>query len=66
MRYKYELQIKETIYMSNILGNHSMPVPTYRWKGIALGNNKEELEKLIENKDKNEYRIEDRGVLDVK
>ena len=33
-QYRYRLQRKEPYSMPNILGNHSMPVHTYRWKEI--------------------------------
>ena len=48
------LERKETYYMPNILGNASQPVPTYRWKQIAVCEEKEPLEKFVVSKD---YRI---------
>lgn len=33
---RYRLQRKEPYTMPNILGNHSMPVHSYRWKYIAV------------------------------
>jgi predicted transcriptional regulator len=59
-RIRYELQRKETVYMPNILGNHSMSVPTFRWKGIALSNDRSVFEEAIKGQEKL-YRIEDRG-----
>lgn len=32
----YRLQRKEPYVLPNILGNHSMPVHTYRWRDIAI------------------------------
>ena len=55
----YFLERKEPYTMPNILGNHSMPVHTYRWKAIAACEEKEPLE--IEFKkidiDRAKYRI---------
>ena len=45
---RYRLQRKETYSMPNILGNHSMPVRTYRWKDIAVSGDLEELKKQIQ------------------
>lgn len=55
--YRYRLQRKEPYAMANILGNHSMPVHSYRWKDIAVSSNLEELKKHLPN-DPN-YRIID-------
>ena len=59
---RYRLQVKETIARPNILGNHSMPVYSYRWRDLYASDDKEALEKMMP-KDKN-YRIDDtrRGV----
>ena len=54
---RYRLQRKEPYVMPNILGNHSMPVHTYRWKDIAVSSDFEELKKHLPN-DSN-YRIID-------
>lgn len=43
--------------MPNILGNHSFPVKTYRWKDIAVSNDRCTLEKMMLNQ--TDYRIED-------
>ncbi len=54
---RYRLQRKEPYTLPNILGNHSMPVYTYRWVDIAMSEDKKNLEKIMllnEN-----YRIED-------
>lgn len=40
---RYRLQRKEQFVLPNILGNHSMPVYTYRWKDIAIGESLEAL-----------------------
>lgn len=44
-RLRYRLQIKEPYSMPNILGNHSMPVKTFRWRDLALSNDKEALKR---------------------
>lgn len=54
---RYRLQRKEPHIIPNILGNHSMPVHTCRWKDIAVSGNFEELKKHLPN-DPN-YRIID-------
>lgn len=54
---RYRLQRKESIALPNILGNHSFPVYTFRWKDIAASDDRAALEKLMPN-DK-DYRIED-------
>lgn len=54
---RYRLQHKETIARPNILGNHSMPVYTYRWKDIAASNDYEALREIMPNS--KDYRIED-------
>lgn len=55
---RYRLQRKEHVAMRNVLGNHSMPVHTYRWKDIAASDDRETLV-AITPKDNAEYRIED-------
>ena len=54
---RYRLQRKEPYTMPNILGNHSMPVHTYRWKDIAASSSFEELKKHLPNS--LDYRIID-------
>lgn len=54
---RFRLQRKETIASPNILGGHSMPVYSYRWKDIAASDSKEALEKIMPNDGK--HRIED-------
>lgn len=54
---RYRLQRKEAYAMPNILGNHSFPVHTYRWKDVAMSDNRDDLEKIMPNN--TEYRIED-------
>ena len=54
---RYRLQRKESYSMPNILGNHSMPVHTYRWKDIAVSGDFEELKKHLP--DSPDYRIID-------
>ena len=53
----YFLERKEPYAMPNILGNHSMPVHTYRWKAIAVCEEREPLEELLKSKDGKKYRI---------
>ena len=54
---RFRLQKKEAIARPNILGNHSFPVHTYRWRDIAMSESIDELLKIMpDNKD---YRIED-------
>lgn len=54
---RYRLQRKEPYAMPNILGNHSFPVHTYRWRDIAISDDLEALKKLMP--DNLKYRIED-------
>ena len=65
MFYKYRLQAKQPYTMPNVLGNHSMPVHTYRWVDIAVSNSKEALEEMIiklkEDNPKKAFRIEEFG-----
>ena len=53
----YFLEHKEPYAMPNILGNHSFPVHTYRWRAIAISNEKYELENLIPTDKRSEYRV---------
>lgn len=54
---RYRLQRKEQYVKPNVLGNHSMPVYTYRWKDIAASDDREALEEIMP--DHKHYRIED-------
>ena len=54
---RYRLQRKEPFTMPNILGNHSMPVKTYRWKDIAVSGDFEALKMHLPNSP--DYRIID-------
>lgn len=54
---RYRLQVKETVVRPNILGNHSFPVYTHRWKDIYASDSKAELEAILPKG--NKYRIED-------
>lgn len=56
-RKMYFLKRKEPYAMPNILGNHSMPVHTYRWKAIAMCEEKELLEKELSKIDNKTHRI---------
>lgn len=57
MNTRYRLQVKEPIARPNILGNHSFPVHTYRWKDIAASDDYNALLPYLVN-DGN-HRIED-------
>lgn len=50
----YFLERKERYTMPNILGNCSQPVSTWRWRQVAVCEEKEPLEKYCVS---NEYRI---------
>lgn len=54
---RYRLQRKEQYVKPNVLGNHSMPVYTYRWKDIAASDDRKALEEIMP--DHKDYRIED-------
>ena len=54
---RYRLQRRESVAMPNILGNHSMPVYTYRWKDIAVSDDKAALTDIMPQGDR--CRIED-------
>lgn len=58
--YRYRLQRKESIARPNILGNRSYPVHTYRWKDVAVSDDKQALEAMIPS-GSDKYRIEDAG-----
>lgn len=49
-RLRYRLQIKEPYTMPNILGNHSMPVKTFRWRDVAISNDREALERAAKRR----------------
>lgn len=51
---RYRSQKKVSVAMPNILGNHSMPVYTYRWKDIYASDNKAALEAILPKGDKYE------------
>lgn len=53
----YFLERKEPHTMPNILGNRSFPVATFRWKIIAKCEEKEPLEKIMEEMDAKTHRI---------
>jgi hypothetical protein len=53
----YFLEHKEPYAMPNILGNHSFPVHTYRWRTIAVSEEKYALENLIPTDKRSEYRV---------
>lgn len=57
MQSRYRLQRKETVALPNVLGNCSYPVYTYRWKDIAISDDREVLERM--KPDNKNYRIED-------
>jgi len=53
----YFLERKERIARPNILGNHSFPIYTHRWKAIMVCEEREPLEKELEKLDRENYRI---------
>lgn len=57
MRLRYRLQHKEQYVLPNILGNHNFPVYTFRWKDIAISDDKRALENMALNSV--DYRIID-------
>lgn len=56
---RYRLQYKEPIARPNILGGHSFPIYTYRWKDIAASDDLLALEKLLAGLPSEKYRIDD-------
>lgn len=54
---RYRLQRKETVALPNILGNHSFPVYTFRWRDIAASDDYAALEEIMPNT--KDFRIED-------
>ena len=54
---RYRLQRQEQVAMPNILGNHSLPVYTYRWRDVAASDDYGELLKLMPQD--GQHRIED-------
>ena len=64
MNARYRLQRKEVYHMSNILGNKSFPVATYRWRDILASDDKEALEEYL-IKDGNHRIIDTREEVDV-
>lgn len=59
-RMRYRLQRKESVAMPNVLWNRSFPVYSYRWKDVAVSDNRKLLEELIPD-DGDKYRVEDTG-----
>lgn len=59
--YKYRIERKEQVVKKNILGGHSFPVYTYRWKEIIVSNDENEilsvLEKIKAENPRTEYRL---------
>jgi hypothetical protein len=53
----YFLERREPVAMSNILGNTSQPVHTYRWKAIYTCPERWPLEDILGGLDKEKYRI---------
>lgn len=54
---RYRLQRRETLVRPNVLGNHSMPVHSYRWKDVACSDDREALVEMAAGRE--HYRIED-------
>ena len=48
---RYRLQRKERIFRPCIIGNHSYPLPTYRWKDVAVSDDLEALKKVVKKDD---------------
>lgn len=53
----YYLERKVPISMSCIIGNHSFPLPTYRWKAIATCEECRPLEDMLQHMDHETHRI---------
>lgn len=53
----YFLERKENYSMPNVLGNRSFPVKTWRWKQVAVCEEKEPLKELIPKGKEKEYRV---------
>ncbi len=53
----YFLERREAVTRPNILGGHSYPVHTYRWKVIYTCPERWPLEKMLEGMDKKTHRI---------
>ena len=62
-RYRYRLQRKEQWVIPNVLGNHSMPVYSWRWKDIYASDDYDSLadimKEIVAKGCGNLYRIED-------
>lgn len=57
---RYRLQYKQPYAMSNILGNHSVSVNTYKWVDIAVSDDLQSLTEYAANLlSDSSYRIED-------
>lgn len=56
---RYRLQRKEPVAMPCVIGNHSMPLPSYRWKDIAGSDNLELLREHARGMNPKTHRIED-------
>ena len=48
---RYRLQRKESVSLPCIIGNHSYPLPSYRWKDIAVSDDLEALKGCMAEKD---------------
>jgi len=47
MNFRYRLQVREQTATPNILGNHSFPVYSYRWRDIAASDDRSALEEVM-------------------
>lgn len=56
-QFRYRLQRKEPYSMPCVIGNCSYPLPTYRWKDIAVSSDRAALESGITDWDN--YRVID-------
>lgn len=57
----YFLERKEPISIKTVIGNKVYPLPSYRWKAIAVSDDEESLKKLMEKMDKDIHRITSNG-----
>lgn len=61
----YFLEQLKPFTAPNILGGHSCPVPTYRWKQIAVSEDKRALEELLNSTVKRRAKRENKSEYDV-
>lgn len=49
-RKRYRLQRKERYYMRCVIGNKLYPLPTYRWRDIAVSDDEQALMEMVTDK----------------